>query len=126
MSHVSHTARRPAEGALSLFNRRAERLASADRRPRRDVVEVPCIVDIEQTADSLHAHAIPEGIELRPGDTVLVHGAPAAIGYGERVRIPCRATVLRAGPIRRWWTQLTALLELAELYEVGFQPKGTP
>src|SRR3954447_13350091 len=86
-------------------------------------IEVPCVVDIEQTADSLHAHAIPEGIALRPGDTVLVHGAPTSIGYGERIRTPCRATVRRAGPIRRWWTQLTALLELTELYEVGFQPK---
>jgi hypothetical protein len=86
-------------------------------------IEVPCTVEIEKTAESLHAHAIPEGVELRPGDTVLVHGAPADIGFGERVTVECTATVTRAGPLRRMWTQLTALLELTELYEVGFQPK---
>jgi hypothetical protein len=39
------------------------------------------------------------------------------------MRTECSATVYRAGPIARWWTQLTAVLELFELYEVGFQPK---
>jgi hypothetical protein len=86
-------------------------------------VEVRCIVDIEQTADSLHAHAIPEGIDIRPGDTVLVHGAPSHIGYGERLRVECTATVVRANAIVRMWTQFIALLELVELFEVGFQPK---
>jgi hypothetical protein len=84
---------------------------------------VRCIVDIEHTAESLHAHAIPEDVEIRPGDTVLVHGAPANVGYGECLRIECSATVTRAGPIARWWTQVTALLELVELFDVGFQPK---
>jgi hypothetical protein len=86
-------------------------------------IEVPCFVDIEHTAESLHAHAIPEGIDLRPGDSVLVHGAPSHIGYGEHVQLECSATVIRAGAIGRLWTQATGLLELLELFEVGFLPK---
>ncbi len=86
-------------------------------------VEVPCIVEIEQTAEFLHAHAIPEGIMLRPGDTVQVHGAPSGVEFGQSLRMECSATVTRAGPLLQAWTQLTALLELTELFEVGFQPK---
>jgi hypothetical protein len=85
--------------------------------------EVPCIVDIEQTPASLHAHTDPGGIAIGPGDTVLVHGAPSRIRYGERVRIECSATVVRAGSFGRCWTRLTALFELRELFEVGFQAK---
>ena len=86
-------------------------------------IEATCLVDIEQTQEFLHAHAIPDGVEIRPGDTVIVHGAPHHVGFGERIRVPCQATVIRAGIAKRWWTQLTAILELTELYEVGFQPK---
>ena len=86
-------------------------------------IDVPCYVDIEQTAESLHAHAIPENVDLGPGDRVLVHGAPTHVEYGERVQVECVATVMRAGAIRRSWTRLTAVLELLELFEAGFQPK---
>jgi hypothetical protein len=86
-------------------------------------IDVPCFVDIEQTPESLHAHAIPEGIDLRPGDSVLVHGAPSHIGYGERLKLECSATVTRANIFARFWTRLIAPLELVELFEVGFQPK---
>lgn len=86
-------------------------------------VEVPCIVDIEQTAESLHAHAIPEGVSIWPGDTVLVHGAPSRIGFGQRARIECMATVVRAGMLGRWQAKLSGMLALGELFEVGFQPK---
>lgn len=88
-------------------------------------IDVPCFVDIEQTAESLHAHAIPEGIDIRPGDSVLVHGAPSHIAFGERMTLECSATVTRAGALARFWTYLTAPLELVELFEVGFQPKET-
>lgn len=90
----------------------------------RRTVEVTCTVDIEQTPDSLHAHAIPDGIDIRPGDTVVVHGVPTDIRFGERVAMQCPATVTRAGWLARQWTQARALLELTELYEVGFQ-RGT-
>jgi hypothetical protein len=89
----------------------------------RNRIDVPCTVDIEQTAESLHAHAIAEGIDIRPGDRVIVHGAPASVGYGERLSVQCRATVVRAGWISRQWTQLTGLLALTDLYEVGFDPR---
>jgi len=85
--------------------------------------EVPCIVDIEQTAESLHAHAIPEGVMIRPGDTVLVRGAPSRIDLGQRAQIACVATVVRGGMLRRWRAKLSGLLALDELFEVGFQPK---
>ena len=87
-------------------------------------IEVPCTVEIEQTGESLHAHAIPEGIELRPGDRVVVHGAPSGIPFGERASYECRATVYRASWAERAWMQAVALAELTELYHVGFEPKG--
>ena len=58
-----------------------------------------------------------------PGDVVVVHGAPSRVGFGERVTQRCRATVTRAGLLARAWTRATALLEITELYEVGFAPK---
>ncbi len=88
----------------------------------RRVVEVSCVVDIEQTPESLHAYAVPEGIEIRPGDVVTVHDAPSAVAFGERLSCRCRATVARAGALRRAWTRVAGLFELTELYEVGFLP----
>lgn len=86
-------------------------------------VEVSCLVEIEQTPESFHAYAVPEGIEIRPGDVVTIHGAPAHVAFGERVTRECRATVVRAGPLARLWTKMTGMLELTELYEVGFAPR---
>ncbi len=91
--------------------------------PFRRRVAVACSFDVAQTAESFHAHAIVEGIALRPGDIVVVHDAPAAIGFGEQVVAEGRATVFRAGPLTRAWTRLVSLLELTELYEVGFAAK---
>jgi hypothetical protein len=84
-------------------------------------IEVPCAIDIEQTAESLHAHVVPEGIDIRPGDRVLVHGAPSRIGYGERVSLQCTATVIRANALVRFWTRATSFLTFTALYEVGFE-----
>ena len=89
----------------------------------RRTVEVPCTVELEQSFDSLYAHAIPEGITLRPGDRVMVHGAPSGIGYGEATTIACHATVYRAGWLERVWVEASAILELAELYHCGFEPR---
>ncbi len=86
-------------------------------------IEVPCTVEIEQSFDSFHAHAIPEGVVLRPGDRVIVHNAPENIVYGEVRSYQTRATVLRAGPLTRFWTEFSAIAELAELYHCGFEPK---
>ena len=86
----------------------------------RRTVEVPCTVDVEQSFDSLHAYVELEGVEVGPGDEVLVHDAPVEVGFGERVVRACRATVVLAGWPERLWTRVTAFFELTELYEVGF------
>lgn len=86
-------------------------------------ITVPCTVEIEQSFDSLHAHAVPEGITLRPGDRVVVNDAPAGIEFGEAVTYETTATVFRAGPLLQAWTQVAALFELTELYHCGFEPK---
>jgi hypothetical protein len=93
---------------------------------RRRTFDVPCTVEIEQTPESFHAHAIPLGIAIGPGDRVLVHGAPARVGFGARVSLQCRATVTRASWLQRVWTQAFGLFELTELYEVGFAPEELP
>jgi len=89
-------------------------------------VEVPCTVDLEHTEDSLHAYVELEGIEVGPGDEVLVHDAPTQLRFGERIVHRRRATVRRAGPLGRLWTRITAHLELTELYEVSFSSRRTP
>lgn len=89
-------------------------------------VEVTCTVDIERTANSLHAHAVPEGIDIQPGDVVTVHAREAPVGFGQRVSYQCSATVVRATWLGRLWTRLTAFAELTELYEVGFMPRERP
>ena len=52
---------------------------------------VECDVDIEQTPESLHAHAVPDGIDIRPGDSVLVHDTPT-VPFGQRITCRCPAT----------------------------------
>ena len=85
-------------------------------------ITVPCQLDIEVTPESVHAHAVPEGVVLRPGDTVVVHGAPERIEFGARIRQECTATITRAGWLTRITTRIAAAFELTELYEVSFAP----
>ena len=85
-----------------------------------EVLEVPCVVDIEQTGDALHAYAELQGCEVGPGDEVVLHDAPTAIPFGERAMVECRATVRRAGLLQRAWAHVEGYLELTELYEVSF------
>jgi hypothetical protein len=93
---------------------------------RRTSEEITCELDVEKTPESFHAYAVPDGVDIRPGDTVLVHDAPAQIGFGERVVGRRRATLTRAGAVERLWTEFAGLFSLTELYEVGFEPKETP
>jgi len=88
-------------------------------------VQVRCDIDIEQTPESFHAHAIADGVDIRPGDVVTIHDAPTGIGFGDRFTCVRAATVERAGVLGRLRAELAGLLELTELYEVGFQPKET-
>ena len=92
----------------------------------RKRVEIRCAVDIEKTPESFHAYAIPQGIDIRPGDILTMHDVPAAVVFGERIVCECRATVQRAGPIERLWTRIAGFAELTELYEVGFSPWRAP
>lgn len=89
----------------------------------RRTLDVPCTIEVEHTPRSLHAHVDLEGVEVGPGDTVLVHDAPMAVGFGERVVRRSHATVVFAGTLESLWTRLTAFLELTELYEVSFTPR---
>ena len=88
----------------------------------RRSIEVPCTVEIEQTAESLHAHVDLDGVAAEPGDEVIVHGAPSRIPFGEKMTIRCRATVLRASPLQRFKARFEGYLELTELFEVSFSP----
>jgi hypothetical protein len=86
-------------------------------------IPISCIIDIEQTGRSFHAHAIPVGVDLRPGDMVQLHEAPSSVAFGESVSGTYQATVLRANAITRFWTRATSLFSLTDLYEVGFDAK---
>lgn len=86
-------------------------------------LDVPCTIEIEHTPRSLHAHVDLEGVDVEPGDSVLVHDAPVGVGFGERTVLRSHATVTQAGRLERLWTKLAAFLELTELYEVSFTPR---
>ena len=89
-------------------------------------LQVPCTIDLENTEDSLHAYVDLDGVEIGPGDEVLVHDAPTEIGVGQKIVCRRDATVRQAGWLERLWTQLTGRLELTELYEVGFSSWRKP
>ena len=84
-------------------------------------VEVTCTLEIEKTFESLHAHLrLDGGIEVNPGDEVLVHGEPVQVPFGESRIIRRRATIKRAGALERLWTRLTGDFEFMELCEFSF------
>ena len=88
---------------------------------RRQEFEVPCILTIEHSADSLHAHVdIDADLDIRPGDEVLVHEAPTDIAFGQRLVVARKATIIRASLVERLWTKFAGHFEMNELYEVSF------
>jgi hypothetical protein len=87
-----------------------------------EVIELLCSIDIEQTPFSFHAHQLPENVIIGPGDTIIVHDAPSGVEFGETYTGERRATLYRASPWQKFWTQITSMLDLGELYEVGFNP----
>ncbi|MEO1067474.1 MAG: hypothetical protein AAFW47_08845 [Pseudomonadota bacterium] len=90
------------------------------------IFDVPCTVEISHTFDSLHAHVfLDNDISARPGDEILVHGAPVEVPYGEIQTFRRIATVRRAGIIERMWTRLTGDLEFMELCEFSFSERTT-
>lgn len=87
-------------------------------RPRRE--QVPCSIEMVNTGEDFYAHVVLEGVEVGPGDEVLVHDAPTRLAYGSHLVMDTRATVSHAGWLGRWWTRLVARFELGLLYEVSF------
>lgn len=89
-------------------------------------INVNCTLEISHTFDSLHAHcALDNGIQIEPGDEVMIHGAPVEVPYGEVQTFRRRATVKRAGYLERFWTRLTGDLEFMELCEFSFSERTT-
>ena len=87
-------------------------------------IETACTIEIEQTHDCFHAHLALDGeIEIAPGDRVQVHGGPIRMAFGDKRTERRRATVTRAGSVRRAWTRFVSRFELQELYEVSFTPR---
>ncbi len=87
----------------------------------RRSLDVPCIIEVENTFESLHAHVkLTNGVLIQPGDEVLVHGDPVEVPYGEKRRVERVATVTRAGWLERLWTRSTGDLEFMELCEFSF------
>ncbi len=84
-------------------------------------MEVPCTVDLEATHDHFHAHVDLDGVDVDPGDEVLVHGTPSRIPYGTRQAFASTATVHRASWLKRQIVKLTGGTEISDLYEVGFE-----
>ena len=89
----------------------------------RRIQEIPCMIEVERSRETLHAHVSLEGIEVNEGDEVTVLRAPTHLDFGERLEIASHATIVRANAAERYFTRLRSYLELTELYEVGFQPK---
>ena len=81
---------------------------------------VPCHVDMSNTAEFLYAHVDLSGIQVGPGDQVLVHDPIVDINFGEVLSYERTATVSKAGIFSRLWVYLTARLEVTMLYEVSF------
>ena len=84
-------------------------------------IEVACTIDLESTHDHFHAHVDLDGVEVDPGDQVLVHNAPTHIPFGTQRTYASRATVQRASWLGRQFVKLTGGTELYELYDVGFE-----
>jgi hypothetical protein len=83
--------------------------------------EVPCLVDLEMTHDHFHAHVELEGVEVDPGDEVLVRNAPNRIAFGTVTTFASSAEEKRASWLKRQVVKLTGGTEIHDLYEVGFE-----
>ena len=88
---------------------------------RKQTFEAPCTVEIERSTETLEAHVVIDAdYDVRPGDEVLVRGAPTDAPFGERIVVRRTATITRAGLPERLWTRIAGNFELAELYDVSF------
>jgi len=83
--------------------------------------EVRCTVDLESTHDHFHAHVDLDGVNVDPGDSVLVHNTPSRIPFGTVESFESTATVYRASWFKRQMVRLFGSTEISALYEVGFE-----
>ena len=88
---------------------------------RRQSFEAPCTVEIERSAETLHAHVVlDKDVDIRPGDEVLVHDAPSEAAFGEKIIVRRTATITRASLPERLWIRFAGNFDLFELYDVSF------
>jgi hypothetical protein len=88
---------------------------------RRHSFEAPCTVEIERSAESLHAHVvIDDDCVIREGDEVLVRDPPTEAPFGQCIVVRRMATITRAGLPERLWMRLAGNFELNELDDVSF------
>ncbi len=83
--------------------------------------DVRCTVDLEATHDHFHAHVDLDGVNVDPGDSVLVHNTPSRIPFGTVETFESTATVYRASWFKRQMVRLFGSTEISALYEVGFE-----
>ena len=83
--------------------------------------DVKCTVDLEATHDHFHAHVDLDGVNVDPGDAVLVHNTPSRIPFGTVETFESTATVYRASWFKRQMVRLFGSTEISALYEVGFE-----
>ena len=89
-------------------------------RKSQRIFDVPCTVEIENSPETLHAHVELDGVDIGPGDRVIVTDAPGLAPFGERRYYVREATVVKATWLQRVKAHVEGFLELTELYEVGF------
>lgn len=86
--------------------------------------DVPCVVEVSHTFESLHAHVVlDEEIPIYAGDQVLVHGDPIQPPFGETKAERRTATVTRATILERLWTRLIGNTQCLELLDVSFSDR---
>jgi hypothetical protein len=103
-------------------------LYSSHSQPARESrFDVLCTVRVSHRFEDLSAHVELEGnIDIRPGDEVLVHGAPPRPPYGEVLVERRLATITRASWFERLWTRLTGDLDCLSLLDVSFSDRRLP
>jgi regulator of RNase E activity RraA len=87
------------------------------------MITAPCRIEIEQTRDSLHAHVEIDGVEIGPGDRVIIADAPGVTPFGESCVYERTATIMKANWFERIKAHIEGYLELTELYEAGFSER---
>jgi hypothetical protein len=87
--------------------------------------DVECTVVVSHTFDDLSAHVeFDTDVAIFPGDQVRVHGPAIAPAYGFVARERRRATIVRSGWLRRWFTVLRGHVDCLSLLEVSFTARS--